>query len=240
MKRNISVTLSLLLISFSILLLFTSCEKHVHTFGEWSTVLESTCSAEGRQERTCECGEKETQPIEALPHTADKWIKEIIATTMNKGVQSSNCTVCQAPLIRELPQRVTKYLTYTVNADGVTCTVTGRKYFDNETELGIPDEIDGYKVTAIGDYAFDNKLFGYSHLYIPEGVTHIGKGAFSGTPLKHAHLPNSLVYIGESALGFSTSGYYNLYNGGLYLGNEENPYVVLIAPYNYDVKTCAT
>lgn len=40
-----------------------------HTFGEWKTVKEASCGAEGQRERVCDlCGEKETETITALEH----------------------------------------------------------------------------------------------------------------------------------------------------------------------------
>ncbi|MBR2927478.1 MAG: leucine-rich repeat domain-containing protein [Clostridia bacterium] len=38
-----------------------------HTFGEWSIIKDATFAEEGLKERTCICGEKETQIIEKLP-----------------------------------------------------------------------------------------------------------------------------------------------------------------------------
>lgn len=42
---------------------------HVHVFGEWVTVKESTCNVKGLAERVCECGEKETKELDYGPHT---------------------------------------------------------------------------------------------------------------------------------------------------------------------------
>ena len=41
---------------------------HEHSFGEWTTTKEATCTEEGAKERVCECGEKETEVIPALGH----------------------------------------------------------------------------------------------------------------------------------------------------------------------------
>ena len=43
-------------------------EGHTHAFGEWVTVKEATEAEEGLKERTCECGEKETETIAKLEH----------------------------------------------------------------------------------------------------------------------------------------------------------------------------
>ena len=44
-------------------------QGHTHAFGEWVVVKEATEAEEGLKERTCECGEKETQKIDKLQHT---------------------------------------------------------------------------------------------------------------------------------------------------------------------------
>ena len=41
---------------------------HTHAYGEWEVVKEATEQEEGLKERTCECGEKQTEKIEKLEH----------------------------------------------------------------------------------------------------------------------------------------------------------------------------
>lgn len=65
---------------------------------------------------------------------------------------------------------------YEDNGDG-TCTITG--YAGEEIgDLDIPGDINGLKVTAIGDMAFYYRDGFTGCLTIPEGVTTIGNGAF--------------------------------------------------------------
>ena len=35
--------------------------EHIHTFGEWVTITEPTCTNDGAKERSCGCGKKKTQ-----------------------------------------------------------------------------------------------------------------------------------------------------------------------------------
>jgi hypothetical protein len=51
--------------------MFTAC-GHTHAFGEWAVKTEATCTADGLQERVCECGEKEVKEIKAQGHNFAK------------------------------------------------------------------------------------------------------------------------------------------------------------------------
>lgn len=65
MLRKLLYIVTTMLVSFCIL---ASCDAastlgHSHSYGEWKTVRAATCTEEGQQERTCSCGEKESQTI---------------------------------------------------------------------------------------------------------------------------------------------------------------------------------
>ena len=67
----------------------------------------------------------------------------------------------------------------------------------NPVDLVIPAEIDGYPVTSIKDAAFSfcNSLVSIT---IPEGVIHIGSGAFmSSEKLRNVVLPSTLQDLGD-------------------------------------------
>ena len=42
--------------------------EHTHSFGEWTVTKEATCTEDGEQTRTCDCGYSETQVIPATGH----------------------------------------------------------------------------------------------------------------------------------------------------------------------------
>ena len=70
MKRTLKIASLLLLLLATCTLLFSACDKpHNHTWSEWVTVSQPSCTEKGTQEMSCECGEKETQSIDALGHT---------------------------------------------------------------------------------------------------------------------------------------------------------------------------
>lgn len=69
------------------------------------------------------------------------------------------------------------------------------KYNGSETAVVIPDALDEYRVTAVGDKAFEYKRNIVS-VEVPEGITAIGKYAFHEcTGMKDIKLPDSLEKI---------------------------------------------
>lgn len=101
-------------------------------------------------------------------------------------------------------------------------TAAINKYLGSDTQVSVPSEIEGYKVTAIHRYAFaDQKEL--KSVTIPEGVISIGFAAFSGcTSLEELNLPDSLqemhfMYIDDTKLYRDPN---NWDNGVLYIGNH--------------------
>ncbi|MBQ4592072.1 MAG: leucine-rich repeat domain-containing protein, partial [Clostridia bacterium] len=89
---------------------------------------------------------------------------------------------------------------YSVNEDGRTATITG--FVGTVTgDLVIPEKIDGYTVTSIGDYAFYN-CYGFTgSLTIGDSVTSIGNYAFNNCSgfTGSLTIPDSVTSIGNSA-----------------------------------------
>lgn len=69
-------------------------------------------------------------------------------------------------------------LLYCVNSDNNTVTVTG--FEGSIDKLYIPEKIDSYTVTGIGDYAFFKTDI--TDVSFPNSITKIGEGAFYGCP----------------------------------------------------------
>ena len=83
---------------------------------------------------------------------------------------------------------------YTVNKSSQTVTIT--KYNGNETSVMVPDTLDGYSVTAIGDSAF-NKNSTITEVILSDSITEIGNYAFRNCEnLVNVDLPKNLVEIG--------------------------------------------
>lgn len=79
-------------------------EGHVHSFGKWQTVKEATCAENGSKERTCACGETETDTIWQVSHrftpatcAAPKTCRNCGATEGEKISHNWRNATCKAP-----------------------------------------------------------------------------------------------------------------------------------------------
>lgn len=74
-----------------------------------------------------------------------------------------------------------------------------KDYQGSDTEVQVPDCVDGYKVVRIGDYCFARCSF-ITSVALPDTVKNIGEGVFSRcSSLTSITLPDSLTMIGEGA-----------------------------------------
>ena len=74
--------------------------SHTHAFGEWVTLRNATCTVAGERERSCSCGEKQTQPIKAQ-HT-EAVAPAVAATCIKSGkTEGKYCSVCEAVLVAQ-------------------------------------------------------------------------------------------------------------------------------------------
>ena len=181
-----------------------------HEFGMWKVTKQASCTEDGKQERTCHCGEKETKMIASFGgHQPGKWETVKEATETEEGLKVKKCGVCgehtaeeKIPALPDL-KKYSKGLAYKVNEDGKTCSITGQGTCEDKDIL-IPREIDGYRVTSIGDRSF-HYCTSLTSIEIPNSVTSIGESAFVGChSLTSIEIPNSVTSIGKSA--FEGSG----------------------------------
>ena len=211
------------------LAVFSACDKpgHTHSFGEWTTVTEPTCTEEGLRERVCACGEKESEEIEALGHTPSEAIKENeVAATCTAGGSYEEvvyCAACEEELSRKTVEVVslghdyvkgvcarcgeeepfTEGLIFELSGDGASYAVT--VYQGTSTEVYIPSYYQGLPVTSIGDSAFYG-CDGLTSVTIGDGVTTIGDGVFGWcSSLTSITIPDGVTSIGDYAFS-SCSG----------------------------------
>ncbi len=102
------------------------------------------------------------------------------------------------------------------------------KYLGNDTEVVVPSELNGLKVTDISYEAFCNRT-DITGIVISDGIEWIDEGSFSScTNLKNISFPNSITYIGAEA-----------FDNTPWLENKlsESP-MVIINNFLYDGKEC--
>lgn len=92
-----------------------------------------------------------------------------------------------------LPARTSSYY---LTTDGDEATILF--YTGSVADLVIPDNIDGYTITGIGNYAFTD-VDGLTKITLPSTLKVIGKHAFSYTGLKEIEIPDGVFNIGPSA-----------------------------------------
>lgn len=153
------------------------------------------------------------------------------------------CLLVLTMLLSALPAmadnvRKSGLYTYEIKGNG-TITITAFDWSKNDGDIFIPNMIDGYTVTAIGDEAFrcnsvrrighhskyKNNNFDAVSLTLPDGIKSIGEKAFWNATLSEINLPNSIQYIGYGAfvgnptLSFKLSNshpYFAVIDGALY------------------------
>ena len=114
-------------------------------------------------------------------------------------------------------------LDYTVNDDGTTCTITGMGACRDKNVV-IPETINGYRVTAIGETAFWSQFI--TGVVMPDSVVTIGRDAFMDCiELQSVTFSNSLTEIGlwafrncEKLESVALPGSLTLIDGGVFGG----------------------
>ncbi len=96
-------------------------ENHTdHTYGDWYTQKEATCTEDGVLRRDCACGHYETKPIPATGHRFGEWYTVREATTEKSGLQRRDCA-CGHYETREIPKLNVTVRTYaTITCDALS------------------------------------------------------------------------------------------------------------------------
>lgn len=125
--------------------------------------------------------------IEAVPDPKERAGYDFLSWNLPKTMPAENRTIWpQWAAIFELSES---------GATITKLTYYGQKY----KEIVIPAEIDGVKITSIGDYAF-YCCKSLTSITIPNSVTSIGESAFNGcSALKSIAIPDSSISIGRYA-----------------------------------------
>ena len=104
----------------------TTEPPHVHFWGDWITVLNATCTESGKQERSCECGEKENKVISASGHTEIK-DEAVAATCTTAGkTEGKHCSVCNTVTVKQNTVKALGHKEVIDKAVAATCTTAGK------------------------------------------------------------------------------------------------------------------
>ena len=129
---------------------------------------------------------------------------------MCSGADSSTAgnrtvTVRYGSLSCTFPLSVYEDISYTTIVNGLTMRISGGEatvtdWDERADHVTIPDEVDGYPVSAIGPSVF---TFHLSSVTLPKGLKEIGDRAFYGSGITSIELPEGLRRIGEHAFAYS-------------------------------------
>ena len=155
---------------------FASC-NHEHKFGEWVTVTEATCTEGGVRERTCKCGEREAEAVDALGHD------------YRNGV----CTRCG----EEQPPTENAFFAFLPQGNGCYSIEAAPRKLLPETVV-LPSEYEGGAVTEILPSGFWRGNM--RTVFIPDSYTNIANEAFSGCyALEEVTAEGQLDQLGDNA-----------------------------------------
>ena len=79
----------------------TEPTEHIHAFGEWTVVMEQTCTERGVEISLCACGEYESRAIAADGHSFSDWVVTKAASCAENGEEARACT-CGETETREI------------------------------------------------------------------------------------------------------------------------------------------
>ena len=197
-------------------------EVCMHAFSDWTVEKNATCKEQGLLVRICTaCGEEEATKINTTDNHSEVVDEAKEATCTETGLtEGKHCSSCGCVFVAQIETPKISHiytddydascnecdfereiencdigLLYEINDGDETCTVTGIGTFEGE-KLEIPNYINGYKVTAIGEKAFEN-CTQLTKLTIPKTTETIGTRAFYGCiGLTEFTVPESVTDVG--------------------------------------------
>lgn len=76
---------------------------HTHSWGEWTVTTPATCTAEGERQRSCACGQVQTEVIPAAGHSLGAWTVVKAPTAAQPGMEERACVNCDYRESRQIP-----------------------------------------------------------------------------------------------------------------------------------------
>lgn len=95
---------------------------------------------------------------------------------------------------------------YEINNNEITIT----KYLDSSKEVDIPESIEGYLVTIIGDKAFSEQQL--TKVKLPKSLKRIGEFAFYGNSIPILNIPEKVTEIEKGAFDWSKITEFSIQN----------------------------
>ena len=102
-----------------------SLGDHTHSYGEWITEIEATCTQGGLIARYCRCGAKEEKALKVLDHDFGEWETVKEPTCKEKGIRIRLCE-CGKQEEKEIPMEEHTYGSF-VETKAPTCDEEGTK-----------------------------------------------------------------------------------------------------------------
>ena len=81
---------------------------HTHRWGEWTVTTPATCTADGERQRSCSCGEVQTETVSATGHSFGDWIVVKAPTATEPGMEERICVNCDLRENRQIPPLTTE------------------------------------------------------------------------------------------------------------------------------------
>ena len=89
--KRLLMTALLVLFAVVLTVAMSSCGDHEHSFSEWKTVSEASCTSAGLEKRDCECGYSEYTTKEALAHSFGEWQTVTEPGCTSIGLEKREC-----------------------------------------------------------------------------------------------------------------------------------------------------
>jgi len=196
-------------------------QGHCHSFGEWISVREASCTVVGILNQYCDCGYRSISISALLDHKTEK-IEAKEPSCAEYGLSEGEaCTVCGTVTKEQtvIPMKAHDYVDGActvckgnkVNSTGLSFEIVGN-YASlagigtcTDTEIVVPSSYNGKPVKYVNNNAFrGNKNI--KMVYLPSGIESLGTGTFyECTALVTVVLPKNIKSIDSSVFSGCTS-----------------------------------
>ena len=190
-----------------------------HTYDDWIEITPVTCTANGMQKRECFCGYAESNIIVTEGHN---YVSVVTHPSVKEdGYTTHTCSKCNDSYKDTYVSSTGSIgLAYTANGNGTTCTITGIGTC-TDTEVVIPEKIQGKTVTQIGEKAFAD-CTGITFINIPNTIKTISARAFYGcTGIAEITIPESVINIGAQIF-YKADNLHTVYYNSSYAASNNN------------------